>query len=44
MTKNIGLGAAWRMTDYRLTVDDDDYLGVISYELDGVRLFARVTF
>lgn len=44
VTKNIGLGAAWRLTDYRLTVDDDDYLGVISYELDGVRLFARVTF
>lgn len=44
VSKNLGLGAAWRFTEYRLAVDDDDYRATISYALDGLRLFVRATF
>jgi hypothetical protein len=43
VTKRLGLGAAWRATDYRLVVDDEDYRARVSYLLDGVRIFARLT-
>lgn len=43
VTKRLGLGAAWRSTDYRLGVDDDRYSAQVAYLLDGFRLFARLT-
>ncbi|MCR9179009.1 MAG: hypothetical protein NXH71_02090 [Erythrobacteraceae bacterium] len=43
VTRNLALGAAWRSTEYRLGVDDENYAAQVQYLLDGVRLFARLT-
>lgn len=43
VTKRLGIGAAWRSTDYRLGIDDERYKADVAYLLDGVRLFARLT-
>ncbi len=43
VTGRFGIGAAWRSTEYRLGVDDEDYAARVAYLLDGVRLFARLT-
>lgn len=42
VTKHLGIGAAWRSTEYRLGIDDDRYAARVAYQLDGVRLFARL--
>jgi hypothetical protein len=44
ITKHLGLGLAYRSTDYRVRVNDDDFAANLDYNLGGVRLFARLTF
>jgi hypothetical protein len=44
LTRRLGLGAAWRSTEYRLIVDDAEDSVRVTYLLDGLRLFARLAF
>jgi hypothetical protein len=43
ITDHLAAGVAWRSTDYRVRVDDDDFAANLDYGFDGFRLFARLT-
>jgi hypothetical protein len=42
ITRNIAVGLAYRSTDYRVRINDDDYAANLDYGLDGLRLFLRL--
>lgn len=43
ITDKLALGLAYRLTDYRVRVNEDNFAANLDYELDGLRLFARLT-
>lgn len=43
ITDHLAAGVAWRSTDYRVRVNDDDFAANLDYGFDGLRLFARLT-
>lgn len=43
ITDHLAAGLAWRSTDYRVRVNEDDFAASLDYEFEGVRLFARLT-
>jgi len=42
IARNIALGIAYRSTDYRVRVDEDDFAANLDYKLDGLRLFLHL--
>lgn len=43
VVRNVALGLAYRSTDYRVRVDEDNFAANLDYELDGLRLFLRLS-
>jgi hypothetical protein len=41
ITRNIAAGVAYRSTDYRVRIDEDNYAADLDYLLDGFRFFVR---
>jgi hypothetical protein len=43
ITGNIAAGIAYRSTDYRVRINEDNFAANLDYNLDGLRLFLRLT-
>lgn len=41
---NFGVGGAYRVLNYRLDIDEEDYRGIIRYRFHGPQVYAIVTF
>jgi len=43
ITRHVAAGLAFRSTDYRIRVNEKDFAANLDYNLDGLRLFVRLT-